>query len=277
MIVVPALEWHAAHSCNFTCEGCGHFNNYGYKEIISIDRLEKWFSCWNRRIAPKKLAVLGGEPLLNKDIIGIIELGREIWDRQHGTYYEMVTNGFLLDKFPGLPKVLEKTNCVLRISVHGNSEKYNKKLNVVKELVTEWQKEYNFIALFEPQDIWARPYVGYGEDMMPYEENDPEESWNHCIAGQDCFNLVDENIYKCSLLAYLPLMKKMFPNLSPKWDSYLSYEPLKPSATDQEIIDFFDRKAEKYCGMCSTKWNLFQKPDPLTPIKFYKNKLENNL
>lgn len=274
MIPVPALEWHATHSCNFSCEGCGHFNNYGYKEDISIDRIEEWFSLWHKRIAPRKLAVLGGEPLLNKDIIGIIELGRDMWNKEYGTYYEIVTNGFLLHKFPELPKVLEKTNCVLKISVHGKSEKYNKKFDTIKELVSEWKKEYDFDVVYELQDPWARPYLGQGEDMLPYEDNNPEESWNHCITGQDCFNLVDGNIYKCSLLAYLPIMKKIFPNLSSKWDLYLSYKPLTPVATDQDIKEFFDRKAEKYCGMCSATWNFFEKRDPLIPIKFYKNKPE---
>lgn len=274
MIVVPALEWHAAHSCNFSCEGCCHFNNYGYKEIISIDTLEKWFSLWNKRIAPQRLAVLGGEPLLNKDIIGIIELGRNMWDRQHGTYYEIVTNGFLLHRFPDLPRTLEKTNCLLRISVHGSSEKYMKKFNLIRDLVKEWQKEYKFEVVYDPDDLWFKPYLGHGENSLPYEENNPEKSWEHCITGQECFNLVDGNIFKCSLLAYLPLMKKVFPNLSNKWNPYLAYKPLTHKASDEEIKDFFNRKAETYCGMCSTEWNLFKKTDPFTPIKFYKK--ENN-
>lgn len=41
MIVVPHLEWHISHSCNF----------------------------WNKRISPQRMVILGGEPLLKEIIL----------------------------------------------------------------------------------------------------------------------------------------------------------------------------------------------------------------
>ncbi len=271
MISVPALEWPAAHSCNFTCEACGSFANYGRKELMSIDQLEQWFLSWNKRISPKRMAVLGGEPFLNKDILGIIELGRRLWRWEDDTYYEIVTNGFLLDKFPELPKYLEKNNCVLNISIHGESEKYKKKLNNLKKTVEEWQKEFNFKVKFERYPLWSRGYIGYGETAIPYDDNDPDSSWKNCPAGQNSFSLMYGNIYKCAPLAYLPYMKEMFPTISSKWDPYLAYVPLHPDVTDQEIIDFYSKQSEKFCGMCPSNPTYFQKNDPLIPIKFYKS------
>jgi len=270
MVVVPTLEWSVAHSCNFTCESCGSYSNYGNKEIMSIDDLEKYFSLWNKKIAPKQMAIVGGEPFLNKDILGIIELSRNMWNKEHNEYYEVVTNGFLIDKFLDLPKVLEKTNCVLSISVHGNSPQYVKKLNKLKELATEWKKEYNITVKFVSyDDVWSRGYLGYGENALPYEDNDPETSWNHCPSGQNCFTLHYGKIYKCAPLANLPYMKEMFPNLSNKWDHYLSYKPLTSDVSEEEIVNFYDRKAESFCSMCSSKPAFFKKNDPLIPIKFY--------
>lgn len=272
MISVPALEWPAAHSCNFTCEACGSFANYGRKELMSIDQLEQWFLLWNKRISPKRMAVLGGEPFLNKDILGIIELGRKIWHWDSNTYYEIVTNGFLVDKFPELPKVLEKNNCTLNISVHGNSEKYTKKLNKIKHTVSEWQKEYKFSVKFEQYPQWSRGYLGYGEQAIPYEHGDPDSSWKHCPAGQNSFSLMYGNIYKCAPLAYLPYMKEQFPNLSNKWDYYLSYRPLTPECSDNDIIEFYSKGSESYCGMCPSQPQYFEKKDPLIPIRFYQQR-----
>jgi hypothetical protein len=118
-------------------------------------------------------------------------------------------------------------------------------------------------------------YKGYGDNMMPFEDQDPETSWNNCIAGQDCFQLLDGNIYKCAPLAYLPLQQKQF-NLSSKWDHYLTYKPLTPSATDQEVEDFFNKKAESYCAMCPANPAKFIKRNPLLPRRFYRLEQTND-
>ena len=68
------------HSCNFTCQGCGHYTNDGYKEDITIDTLKEWYLLWNKRIRPRELSILGGEPLLNPRIVEIIYMTKEYWN-----------------------------------------------------------------------------------------------------------------------------------------------------------------------------------------------------
>jgi len=76
MIEVPHLEWHVTHNCNLSCESCSHFTNHGYDWFVDIDTLTKWYSYWNKRISPESMAILGGEPLLHKNIVDIKSLGR---------------------------------------------------------------------------------------------------------------------------------------------------------------------------------------------------------
>jgi organic radical activating enzyme len=64
MIIIPHLEWHIAHSCNLTCESCIHFTNHNHTEIVSIEKLKEWYSLWNKKISPKRMVLLGGEPPL---------------------------------------------------------------------------------------------------------------------------------------------------------------------------------------------------------------------
>jgi hypothetical protein len=123
--------------------------------------------------------------------------------------------------------------------------------------------------------IWVKTYHGYGDTMEPYEDNNPEESWNNCSTGQDCFQIHEGNIYKCSPLAYLPMQKNKI-NLSSKWDFYLSYKPLTPDSTDQEVAEFFSRGAEAYCGMCPAAPMHFKKPNPLTSRKKFLIKKYND-
>ena len=123
-------------------------------------------------------------------------------------------------------------------------------------------------------------YKGYGINSEPFEDNDPEQSWNNCRAGQKCFQLYESNIYKCCMTAYLQLQKDKYGDLlSKKWDPYLKYIPLSFDSTDDEIIEFFNRKAEPVCGMCPKKSSIdtkeFGKNDPLIPVSF-NNKKNNN-
>ena len=105
VIDIPHLEWHVTHSCNFTCQGCGHFTNDGYREDFTVDELKSWYLPWIDKIRPRELSILGGEPLLNKDIIEIIYMTKEIWSIESDQVFELVTNALLIDKHPDLPNL----------------------------------------------------------------------------------------------------------------------------------------------------------------------------
>lgn len=278
MVIVPALEWNVARGCNLSCEGCLTFSDFPYTEIIDKETLRGWYKKWNQRIAPKSLAVLGGEPLLNKEILSIIEMTREMWNKEHNEYFELVTNGFLLKKYQDLPKVLRDTNCVLAISIHDRGEKYQKKIEEISNLASNWEEKYNikvkyYVDNADATTAWKKTYLGSGTDIRPFNDYDQQSSWNNCITGQKCWQLFRGFIYKCPLVAYLPEHKEKF-GLHSDWDQYLdTYSPLTPEATDQEIIDFFARGAEDCCGMCpANEQSWFEKPDPIKRKKEFKVK-----
>lgn len=270
MLNIPHLEWHVAHVCNFTCESCGHFSNHGHKSVISVDDLKYWYSLWNKRLAPRNISILGGEPLLNKDILEILELTKSMWDGPQLEFMDLVTNGFLLDRFPDLPRVIADNNITLIVSIHGDDHAYNAKMNDIRLLVNEWIKEYKIQVKFvDSYNGWLRFYKGFGNYMMPFEDGDPQASWDSCIAGQDCFQLLDGKIYKCAPLAYLPFQKQKY-QLSNKWDHYLTYKPLEPGSTDDEVKEFFGRQAESYCAMCPKNPEMFKKQSPTLPRRYYR-------
>jgi organic radical activating enzyme len=279
MIKVNHLECHISHACNLTCESCIDFTNHGHSEIITYEKLKSWFSLWNERINPKEFALLGGEPLLNPELIEILHLTKEMWPRKNEDTFELVTNGLLLYKWPNLAQNLKDTNFRLSISIHGDNsnEEYKKRMKKNLDIVNKWIKEYKIDVSIEPSfNNWRKIYKGFGITSEPYEDNDPEESWNNCLCEQDCFQLHEGNIYKCPTMAYLPLQKKKYgPLLSEKWDPYLKYIPLSADSTDQEIIDFFNRKSESVCGMCPKNMNYFKKGNPLLPVSYWES-LTNN-
>ena len=108
-------------------------------------------------------------------------------------------------------------------------------------------------------------YTGYGSNIKPL-KGDFQESWNNCPTGQENFQLYNGKIYKCAPLAYLPLQKEKYPDLSEEWNPYLRYIPLEP---DGDIEEFFSRQAELVCSMCPNSTELMSKPSPLNPPSYY--------
>lgn len=271
MVLVPALEWHVVDACNFTCEGCAHLSNMGLNNIFSIEEIENWYKTWSAKVIPERIAILGGEPLLHKKIVEIIYLTRKYWNDPRINYFELVTNGTLLHKYPDLPKALQDNNCTLALSIHHNSSEYVKILGKAMELINEWRSKYNFeIITYDSNNDWGRIYKGWGNTLEPYEDNDIEKSWENCLTGKECFQLYNNKIYKCPMVTFLPEVKKRY-NLSSKWDKYLEYTPLLDDATHDQIKEFFNRQAESVCSMCPAEPQAFNKKSPLIPIKFYKN------
>ena len=68
MIEIPNLEFHAAHACNLYCAQCSHYSNFHAGGIVSVDEARANFDAWQGRLAPKQIAILGGEPTLNPEL-----------------------------------------------------------------------------------------------------------------------------------------------------------------------------------------------------------------
>lgn len=268
MVEISHLEWHITHACNFMCNGCGHFTDDSYQEIITTEDLKKWYLSWNKKIRPKEVSILGGEPLLHKDLIDIIYFTKEYWQLNEDQYYEIVTNGIFVHRHPGLPKALVDTNCVLTVSLHSYDPKYLKVFFKSLKLINEWVECYGInVVINDSANYWLKTYYGVGKDILPFEDGDAKTSWDNCPCGQQNFQLYDNKIYKCSPLAYLQLKKRKYKDkLSEKWDPYLKYNPLLPESTQEEVYEFFNRQYESVCSMCPKQAEKFIKPNPMHSI-----------
>jgi hypothetical protein len=274
MLEVPHLEWHVTHSCNFTCLGCGHFTNDGYKQNFDLNTIREWYLLWNKKIRPRELSMLGGEPLLNKEIVDIIYMTKEVWNVQQDQELELVSNGLLFDKIPNLAKALKDTDCILTITRHSDDPNYVRLFDKSIECIKKSGVNYR---IYNAPDFWIRGYNGYGENIEPIGSNNYKDSWDNCPSGQENFTLLNGKIYKCALMAYLPLQKEKYgKKLSSKWNLYLDYTPLSSTNSDSEIFEFFNRKAEKVCSLCPSDCERMDKPSPLHSPKYVKIMEESN-
>jgi len=268
VINVPHLEWHVTHSCNFTCMGCGHYTNDGYREDISVENLREWYSTWSKKVRPKELCILGGEPLLHKSIVDIIYMTKTMWNIQDDQEFEVVSNGLLFDRVPGIAKALIDNNCILTITKHSDDENY---IRLFDRSIESIKKSGVSYRIHDAVGNWMQNYYGYGCSIEPMYSDDYTLSWDNCPGGQENFQLFDNMIYKCAPLAYLPLQKKKYGDkLSKLWDPYLKYKPLSADASDLDVLEFFVRGAESVCSMCPKNKIYIKKESPLHSPRYYE-------
>jgi hypothetical protein len=109
---------------------------------------------------------------------------------------------------------------------------------------------------------------------MPYEHNNPRQSWEKCLS-KHAIQLHENKLWKCPALAYLPMQSKKY-NLSDKWNVYLKYQPLEPDCSDDELEKFLNKEDESYCSMCpANKDKNFVKEDPTLPVSYWEKKYDN--
>lgn len=295
-LIIPKLDMHVSDACNLHCEQCDHFSDLNFQTIFTPKTLREWCEPWKDKILPQSFHILGGEPLMNDDIEEIVYLMREMWPESDIVLW---TNGLLAKKFPNLPKVLKETKTRIQVSNHStigvNSEAYDRKFNDCVEVFKEWYEKYevpttiqfnngqhvtfgkqgdNYVLYGEQTGtgpggtLWEKVYHGYGRDMKPFNDGDPQKSWEICTAK--CPQLYNGRIHKCGRLTFLPLVKEKI-GLSEEWNHYLTYEGLKPTCSETELKTFFNLGAESHCGMCPAEKTSFLSKH--NPFKIYNLKL----
>jgi len=170
-----------------------------------------------------------------------------------------VTNGLLLDRHEDIKSVLVENDIYLSISMHAFTPEYLSKIKPIQDLMNSWQNDGVKVHWKDSVSNWTRRYKGWGDTLKPFEDRDPESSWSIC-KGKYCVQLFRSKLWKCAPLAYLNLQKEKY-NLGTVWDEYLKYQGLPATATLDEIVEFYERKAESYCSMCPAKDEFFIK-DP---------------
>jgi hypothetical protein len=204
---------------------------------------------WSRRISVKEVVLLGGEPALNPDLTNIINLSRSLFPE---TPIVILTNGFLLSKHEGLAECLLKNRVQLGVSVHENTPAYRAKIQPALDLLSQWQRMGIVLEVWNTWQCWTKPYVDSPDGPVPFSDNNKYAAWSACnVPARKCAQLRDNCVWKCPLVAYMPLVCKKLPKIASQWPELHNYQPLRLSATDNEIVDFFARGAEDVCKYCS--------------------------
>jgi organic radical activating enzyme len=257
---IKSLEIHAVHSCNLGCKQCSHFSDQLKGKPIPMQEIIEDMRPWQDKIQPKGIVLLGGEPAMNPEMPHILYEMRKYFPDSD---MMLVSNGFLLHKFPKLGWHLKKLKCRLDVSIHHGSSEYMEKFKPVKKLLEEWKNRFDIqFNIRKSHQNWRESFPYEEGKMVPVNNNDPRKAWEVCIS-RTCTQLFRRKLWKCPQAAYLHLLAEQGKVDMKRWAPYLEYQGIDSTATKEEIQTFFSREEEDICKMCPTSVIPYSLPTPL--------------
>ncbi|MDR3048305.1 MAG: 4Fe-4S cluster-binding domain-containing protein [Elusimicrobiota bacterium] len=222
------LEVHLCDHCNLNCKGCDHFCPIAPEKFTDIDGYVKDLKMLSSKINIGKIRLMGGEPLLHKDVNRFIYETRKFF---FNSDLRIVTNGILL---PAMKS--DFWQCCRECKVTIDMSKY--------PLVGDKFSQYLDIIDGNGVNIGN---IHVANKMMqvlnPNGTSDKEKTYLSCNS-RFCANLKDHKLYTCSFcfVGY--------------YNEYFNKKILEPSGIDfykkkgKEIIKFL-RKPIESCRYCS--------------------------
>ena len=238
------LEIYLTNGCNLKCRFCSHFNPYR-RGIVPTESLMTSMETWSKKIVPKKFGLLGGEPLMHPDLIPLLRKAKECWPE---TRLILTTNGLLLPKkSQDLLDVFLETQTQVLLSEHLTDE--DGMASFAENRKTLEQSGVDTVVI-PSASRWKEYYFfDEAEKPIPYQSR-PEAAWTMC-GPNTCFNLTDNKLYRCSILANAA---KGYEEgaLGEPWQITQSYSPLEANATTDEIVAhlFLMKGPLKACSIC---------------------------
>ena len=247
LVRLRKLELYLTKGCNLKCRYCSHFNPYR-RGIVPTEMLIDSMETWSKKVSPKKFGLLGGDPLLHPDIHLIVKKARGCWPKAR---LILTTNGLLLpNKGQALLDTLLETQTQVLLSEHLTDQEGIVAFGKARHML----EEAGIPTVIIPSaSRWKEYYLFSGEGKpLPYNSR-PEAAWTMC-GPNTCFNLTDNKLYRCSILANAA-QGSQEGALGQEWKISESYTPLSPDASVDEIVRhlFLMKGPLPACAICPEK------------------------
>lgn len=187
MYSCDSIEIDLSEICNLKCAQCTHNAPYftPSNPPYQFEQFEQDIRILSQKVHFKAVRILGGEPLMNKNLINFIHC---LVKSKITEQIVLVTNGMLLDQVT--PQIFELITS-LRVNVYPSDSTIIEK---IKQNVTKLRKTCPNLNIIANR-------IRYFSKTNTIEKNKDKilvtKIYNKCIAGVDGFNLYNGRIYRC--------------------------------------------------------------------------------
>ncbi|MEI0685692.1 radical SAM protein [Brachyspira pilosicoli] len=235
------VEINLAEHCNLHCFSCNHFSQLAKERYVSIESFEndikRLYEITNGRIY--QLMLLGGEPLLNKNINEYIKIIRKYFSNNAISIY---TNGImLLKKDEEFWNVCKENKIQIIVTVYD--------INIDIDAIEKKAKEYNIIFVTSENKSFNEK-VSWKFVLDLNKSQDAFYSFINCFHANHCIHLKDGKLYTCPIIPNIEHFNKYFnKNLEV---TELDYIDIYKAKDYNEILQFL-AKPVPFCRYCDVK------------------------
>lgn len=222
------LEISISEHCNMNCKGCSHFSNIAPIKFSDFNVVEKDFKRL-KQLFPHifKIRIMGGEPLLNKDICKYIDLIKKVYPY---TDLRIVTNGILLNKLDNkLVDKIKQYDIMLDISSY---PLMHKNIDSLIDMMKEKGIKIYIEKINEFKPILLSKKVKY-----PFHE----------LKDCNCINLYNGFLASCPLVFTIKYYNERFNNL---YDYNINKINIYDKLSGAEILERL-KKPFELCDYCA--------------------------
>lgn len=244
------FEIHLNDGCNLACKGCFHFAPLAHGvSPYPLDEFEADMKriCELFRGKFGWVHLLGGEPLLNKNVTECLDIvGRYVKKGQ----VDLITNGLLIPKMgEGFFESCKKNRIRIAISRYPLPFDYD----AVLKLVRDHGGEAYIFGDRTPSDAFNLPALNKDSTASA------KHNYLHCVIANACVTLDHGKITYCSIPGYVRLYNEAFGPTFDATDDWIGIH----DHTKKEILDFL-RTPHSFCRYCDLKKRL-EHPIPWSP------------
>ncbi len=244
--ILKNLEYHLAEHCNLNCKNCDHFSPLAESCLAKIEDFEKDIKRFAQlsKQKLKKLNLLGGEPLLNPQIIDFMRIARENFPKSN---IQIITNGILLNQ--------QDEN------FWKSCRKYN-----IKIVVTKYPLNIDFDKAKNTARKYGVKFKFFGKTgrviktsyHIPLDLNgtqNPAENFVNCFHANTCVMLKNSKIYPCTVAPNIEHFNKYFGYDIPLTDK--DGIDIHQTSSIDEVLEFI-AKPIPFCKYCNVKCRTFK-------------------
>jgi organic radical activating enzyme len=252
------FEFYITNVCNLDCSDCRSFNNFNFKGHYKFD--PKNYEQWAEKVDIGSFEIIGGEPTLHPNLLEWMEGLRKLWPNCEAN---LITNGTRLSKVRGLHEAAAKYKYNIKLSMHARdlrdliTDEIFNAFGDCKVLPLEKSAKGDFINIINLEtSLGVKIQCQNSENFQisPFKNanfeffnSDPEEAHKNCLI-RECFHMVDNQLYKCALVAtgkkFLEQQQLSVPNV------LNSYKPiLAENVNSQAVLDQLKLPIPQ-CSLC---------------------------
>ncbi len=245
---LPRIDFLISHHCNLNCASCDHFAPIAPKYFLPIEIFQKDIKQIKKitKGQVKTIGLLGGEPLLNKDIEKYINIARNYFKKSK---IILETNGILLNQMnDSFWKTCAKNKAIVQFTYYPLYKKFfDPKLSFKKA-------EMHNVTLIPSGSRYCFNLACLNKNK----NQNLEKTYINCDCKSYCSILNNGILYPCQIIGGVNLFfNKYFKNyaIPVAKDDYIDIFKIKSL---DEILEFY-KKPKEFCRYCGFKFNSFQK------------------